>query len=155
MGKQILFVTYQNDDFDEGLSYAIDLARTMNKDLAILMTQRKSLLKKVEELMTAVTFAESGGHETAREILSGKIDDKLNTLMDKYQNCGVITRVYTVALDAVSAVNDFLKNKNSIDMVLLSPCITNNGNITSGDLQKLVRTASKPIVTMSRQVYAT
>ncbi|MBI5408307.1 MAG: hypothetical protein HZA14_02970 [Nitrospirae bacterium] len=154
MRKQILFVTYQNEDFDEGLSYAIDLARTMNKDLTILMTQKKSLFKKFEELMTAVTFAEAGEHDTAREILSGKIDDRLNTLMDKYQNTGVVTRVYAVTSDAISATKDFLKQKNSVDMVLLSPCITSNGNITSSALQKLVRTASRPIVTMSRQVYA-
>lgn len=154
MRKQLLFVTYQNEDFDEGLSYAIDLARAMNKDLTILLTQQKSMLQKFEELMTAITFAEASEHDTAREILSGTMYGKLNTLMDKYQDTGVITRVYAVALDAISAIKDFLKQKNSVDMVLLSPCITSNGNIKSGDLQKLVRTASRPIVTMSRQVYA-
>jgi hypothetical protein len=158
MRKQLLFVTYQNEDFDEGLSYAMDLARAMNEDLTILMTHKKSLLKKFEDLMTTVTFAEAGEHETAREILSEKIDNgyekKLNLLMEQCQNAGIITRVYKVGLDAMSAIKDFLKEKNTVDMVLLSPSITDNGNITSNDLQKLVRTASRPIVTMARQIYA-
>lgn len=158
MGRQLLFVTYQNEDFDEGLSYAVDLAKTMNKDLTILMTYQRSFMKRLEDVMTAVTFAGAGEHETAKEILSGQIEsesmEKINLLAEKFQNAGVITRVYVVALDAVSAIKDFLKQKNSVDIVLLSPSVTDNGNISSGELQKLVRTASKPIVTMSRQVYA-
>jgi len=158
MRKQLLFVTYQDEDFDEGFSYAMDLARAMNEDLTILMTRKKSLLKRFEDLMTTVTFAEAGEHETAREILSDKTnggyEKKLNLLMEQCQNAGIITRVYTVALDAVSAIKDFLKEKNTVDMVLLSPRITDNENIKSSDLQKLVRTASRPIVTMARQIYA-
>ena len=122
------------------------------------MTHKKSLLKRFEDLMTTVTFAEAGEHETAREILSDKInggyEKKLNLLMEQCQNAGIITRVYTVALDAVSAIKDFLKEKNTVDMVLLSPRITDNENIKSSDLQKLVRTASRPVVTMARQIYA-
>lgn len=158
MRKQLLFVTYQDEDFDEGLSYAMDLARAMSEDLTILMTRKKTLLKRFEDIMTTVTFAEAGEHETAREILSDKInggyEKKLNLLMEQCQNAGIVTRVYTVALDAISAIKDFLKEKNTVDMVLLSPSITDNGNIKSSDLQKLVRTASRPIVTMARQIYA-
>ena len=36
MRRSLLFVTYQNDD---GLSYAIELARTLDKDLSILFIQ--------------------------------------------------------------------------------------------------------------------
>ena len=158
MKQQILFVTYQSEAFDEGLSYAIDLARTMNKDLTILMAHNRNFFKKLEDIMTAITFAEAGEPETSKEIFSGKIDTesegKLNTLMEKCQDAGVTTRVYTVALDALSAIKDFLKQQAKVDMVLLSPSITNNGSVTSGDLQKLVKTESRPIVTMSRHVYA-
>jgi hypothetical protein len=136
----------------------VDLARAMNEDLTILMTHKKNLLKRFEDLMTSVTFAEAGEHETARELLTEKINNgyekKLNLLMEQCQNAGIITRVYKVGLDAMSAIKDFLKEKNTVDMVLLSPSITDNGNITSSDLQKLVRTASRPIVTMARQIYA-
>ena len=158
MRKQLLFVTYQNEDFDEGLVYALDLAKAMNEDLTILMTHKKHLTEKFNDLMTAVTFAEAGEHETVREILAEdmneKSENKLNRILEKCQNSLVTTRVYTVALDTFPAIQDFLKSQNSVDMVLLSPSITDNGNFKSGELQRLVRTASRPIVTMSRQVYA-
>ncbi|MBI4849169.1 MAG: hypothetical protein HY808_11440 [Nitrospirae bacterium] len=158
MRKQLLFVTYENEDFDEGLSYAVDLARAMKEDLTILMAHKKSLARRLEDIMSAVTFAESGEHETARKIFSDKMDavsrTKLNQFLEQCQNEGIVTRVYTVALDAISAIKDFLKEKNTVDMVLLSPSVTDNGSITSSDLQKLVRTASRPIVTMARQIYA-
>ncbi|MBI5057407.1 MAG: hypothetical protein HZB61_12405 [Nitrospirae bacterium] len=158
MRKQLLFVTYENEDFDEGLSYAVDLARAMKEDLTILMARKKSLARRLEDIMSAVTFAESGEHETARKIFSDKMDAvsrvKLNQFLEQCQNEGIVTRVYTVALDAISAIKDFLKEKNTVDMVLLSPSVTDNGSITSSDLQKLVRTASRPIVTMARQIYA-
>jgi hypothetical protein len=38
-------------------------------------------------------------------------------------------------------------------MVLLSPTITENGNISSRELSRLVKTASRPIVTMAKQPY--
>ncbi|MBI5739563.1 MAG: hypothetical protein HZA16_02480 [Nitrospirae bacterium] len=158
MRKQILFVTYQNEDFDEGLSYAIDLAKAMNEDLAILLAHKNKLLKRFEEIMTAITFAEAGEPETAREILSAGPDNgsrtKLNALIEKCHNAGIAAKVYTVALDAGSAIKDILRQKNSVDMVLLSPSVTENGNISSGELQKLVRTASRPIVTMAKQFSA-
>lgn len=40
MRRSLLFVTCQNDD---GLSYAIELARTLDKDLSILLIQSPAL----------------------------------------------------------------------------------------------------------------
>ncbi|RJQ47134.1 MAG: hypothetical protein C4538_05615 [Nitrospiraceae bacterium] len=158
MRKQLLFVTYQNEDFDEGLSYAIDLAKAMSEDLTILLAHKNKFLKRFEEIMSAISFAEADEHETAREILSLDPDSpsgkKFCTLMDKCQNAGIAAKVYTVAKDAATAIKDFLKQKNRVDMVLLSPSVTENGNISSGELQRLVRTASRPIVTMAKQFYA-
>ncbi|MBI4697602.1 MAG: hypothetical protein HY758_01440 [Nitrospirae bacterium] len=158
MRKQILFVTYQNEDFDEGFSYAVDLAKAMNEDVTILMAHKKGIMEKFNDLMTAVTFAEAGELDTARVVLSENLDRKyerkLNLLLEKCRGEGVVTRVYTVALDAIPAIKDFLKEKNTVDMVILSPSVADNSDISSSDLQKLVRTASRPIVTMGRQVYA-
>jgi hypothetical protein len=158
MKKQLLFVTYQNEDFDEGLSYAIDLARAMNEDLTILLAHKNKLMKRFEEFMSAITFAEADEHETAREILSGDpasySGKKFQTLKDTCRDAGIAAKVYTVALDAAAAIKDFLKQKNSVDMVLLSPSITENGNISSSELKRLVRTASRPIVTMAKQFSA-
>lgn len=158
MKKQLLFVTYQNEDFDEGLSYAIDLAKAMNEDLTILLAHKNRLMKRFEQIMSAITFAEADEHETAREILlenpDSRSDKKFQTLKEKCHTAGIAARVYTVALDAATAIKDFLKQKNSVDMVLLSPSITENGNISSSELKKLVKTASRPIVTMAKQFSA-
>jgi hypothetical protein len=52
--------------------------------------------------------------------------------------------------DIVSAVSGFLKKRTAVDMVLLSPSVTQNGNISARELQRLVRTASRPVVTITR-----
>ncbi len=93
MGKrQLLFVTYRDENLEEGVSYAIELAKAMYEDITLLLVQKKAnLIQKFETLMTAVTFAEAGEHDTAREIMSGSPEaaerskKKLDELMDK---CG-------------------------------------------------------------------
>ncbi|MBI5194889.1 MAG: hypothetical protein HZA10_01045 [Nitrospirae bacterium] len=157
MKKNLLFVTYQDEECDEGLSYVIDLAKIMDRGITILLVYKQKLMEKFENIMTAVTFAEAGEHKTAQEILS--TNDKKNAgaislLLEKCRKSGVDTNIQTTTMDIGLAVKDFLKQKNTVDMVLLSPSITNNGNITSSDLQKLVRTASRPVVTMASQIYA-
>jgi ribosomal protein L31E len=59
-----------------------------------------------------------------------------------------------MGLDAISGIRKFLKEHTGIDKVVLSPAITEAGNVTSKDLNRLVRTASRPIVTMTRQACA-
>jgi len=159
MKRQILFVTYQNEDMEDGLSYAVDLAKAMDEGITILLVNRKKIIEKFSDVMAAVAFAEAGEHETAREILAERDESdsrrKLGLLMERCQESSVDVDVQAVTKDAVSAVNDFLKQKSGVDMVLLSPSITSNGEVTARELQKLVRTASRPIVTMARNVYAT
>ena len=41
MKRSLLFVTYQNEYFDDGLSYAIELARTLDKDLSVLWCRKR------------------------------------------------------------------------------------------------------------------
>lgn len=158
MRKQLLFVTYHNDDFDEGLSYAIDLAVAMNEDLTILLAHKNKFLQKFEEIMSAISFAEADEHETARKILSvdpsRPFGKKFSAFTAKCRDAGIIAKIYTVAQDAATAIKVFLKQKNHIDIVLLSPNVTEKGNISSGELQRLVRTASRPVVTMAKQFYA-
>lgn len=158
MRKQLLFVTYQSEDLDEGLSYAIELAKAMSEDLAILLAHKNKFLNRFEQLMSAISFAEEGDHGTAREIISVGPDDhsadQFSLVVEKCRKAGIAAKVYAVTKDAVSAIKDFLKQKNSVDMVLLSPSVTENGNISSGELQRLVRTASRPVVTMAKQFSA-
>ena len=43
MGKrQLLFVTYRDENLEEGVSYAIELAKAMYEDIALLFVQKQS-----------------------------------------------------------------------------------------------------------------
>ncbi len=160
MKKQILFVTSLDEDSDEGLSYAIDLSKTMDKDIAILLVHKKNWLNKFEDMMSAIAFAEVNEHETARKLMEGNhnkafsLDEKIRSLAERCNASGIDSVIQTVTADAVSAVLDSLKQMKGIDMILLSPSVTVNGEVTSKDLSRLVRIASRPVVTMSRQAYA-
>jgi hypothetical protein len=158
MKKQLLFVTYPNDEMDEGLSYAVDFARTMNEGISVLLVKKEKLMKKLEDMMAAVAFAEEGDHETARTFIQGpatgddaSAEKNLRTIREKCQKAGVNVNIHTVTMDTVPAVKNFLKNTTGIDMILLSPSITGEGNLSGGELKRLVRSASRPIITMAKQ----
>ncbi len=163
MGKrQLLFVTYRDENLEEGVSYAIELAKAMYEDITLLLVQKKSnLLDKFETLMTAVTFAEAGEHDTARQVMAGSPDAAelskklLAKLKEKCAREGIAVQVRESDLDAVSGIRAYLKEHTGIDKVVLSPVITEAGNVTSKDLNRLVRTSSRPIVTMTRQAVGT
>jgi hypothetical protein len=103
--------------------------------------------------MTAVAFAEENEPATAQQIMKeGEANNALlNAIEEKCKISGIAAAVHTAVKDTAASLKDFLKQNSSIDMVLLSPNITEDGNISSRELNKLVRTASRPIVTMARQ----
>jgi hypothetical protein len=155
--KQLLFVTYHDENFEEGLSYAIDLAKTMHDSISLLMIYKRTVMEKFGDLMTVVTFAEAGEHTTAREMISEDYkkhnkdyEEKLARLIEKCRQAGVSVEVSTVAMDIVSAARNFIRQNTGIDMVLLSPSITNDSTITTKELNRLVKTASRPVVTMAK-----
>jgi hypothetical protein len=163
MGKrQLLFVTYRDETLEEGVSYAVELAKAMFEDITLLMVRKKSnLMDKLENLMTAASFAEAYDHDTARQIMSGgsqsenqAYEKKLAGLTARCKEEGIHVNVQQSELDAVSGIRAFLKEHGGIDKVVLSPAITEAGSITTKDLNRLVRTASRPIVTMTRQACA-
>lgn len=160
MGKrQLLFVTYRDENIEEGVSYAVELAKAMYEDITLLLVQKKSnLMEKLENLMTAVSFAEVDEHDTARQIMEGGSQDrherhekKLAEVVKKCHREGIQVNVHTTDLDAISGIRTFLKEHTGIDKVVLSPAVTGNDNVSAKDLNRLVRTASRPIVTMTRQ----
>jgi arginine/ornithine N-succinyltransferase beta subunit len=153
MKRNLLFVSYRDSDFGHDLSYALDLAKITDKGMAILLVNRKRLTDKFEEMMAAVTFAEAGEQDAALEIMqSSEAEDGLKSMLEKKcRESGMAASVYSALHDAVSSLRDFLKQNNTIDMVLLSPSITENGEISSKVLKRLLKTASRPIVTMTRQ----
>ena len=160
--RQLLFVTHRDDNLAEGVSYAIELAKAMDEDIMLLFVQKQSnLIGKLENLMTAVAFAEAGEHNTARQIAAEDsrggeevYNKELDAVVKKCLHEGIHVSVHTSALDALSGIRNFLKEHWAIDKVVLSPAITAAGNVTSKDMSRLVRTVSRPIVTMTRQACA-
>jgi len=160
--RQLLFVTYRDENPDEGVSYAIDLAKAMYEDITFLLVQKKSnLINKFGNLMTAVSFAEASEHETSRDIIpSGTKADRLRYekiimgLREKCRKEGIALSVQDTDLDAIDGIRAFLKNHIGIDKVVLSPAVTGSDTVSAKDLNRLVRTASRPIVTMTRQAAA-
>ena len=157
--RQLLFVTYQDENVNEGISYAIELAKAMLEDIIMLLVQKKgTLTERFDDLMGGVAFAEAGEHETAREIVSGAgnplpaaLDSKVTEMVLQSSKAGVHLEVRHTDKDVVSGIRSFLKGQGNIDKVVLSPAVTESEMLTTRDLNRLVRTASRPIVTMTRQ----
>jgi hypothetical protein len=160
MGKrQLLFVTYRDENLEEGVSYAIELAKAMFEDIIFLLVRKKNnFIDKLGNLMTAVSFAEAEDHETGQELRSetliyaeGRYEKILASLVAKCRKEGIQMGVEETDLDAIAGIRTFLKKFAGIDRVVLSPAVTGSDNISARDLNRLVRTASRPIVTMTRQ----
>jgi hypothetical protein len=155
MKKQILFVTNQNDDIEDAFSYSVDLAKAMDEVITVLIVSRKKLLDKFNDVMAAVAFAEADNHKTARDILAeGNVRNSVGDCLKRFKDAGVSIKVLKSTKSALPAVTDLLKQDINVDMVLLSPGITSNGEVTAKELQRLVKTASRRIVTMARSAYA-
>jgi hypothetical protein len=154
MEKQLLFVTYYDKNFDEGLPYAIYLTKLLKKGMTILLIYKKKIMEGFDNLMTAITFAEANEHETARQIMAeGKVKDKkVVSLLEECETAGVDVDLSTENNDAISAIKNFLRQKASVDMVLLNPNVISNENINPKELNRLVGTASIPIVTIAKEV---
>ncbi|MDZ4383292.1 MAG: hypothetical protein U0937_01475, partial [Thermodesulfovibrionia bacterium] len=73
-------------------------------------------------------------------------------LFKSCRESGVDADIYITKKDITIAIKDFLELRTSIDMVLLSPSVTNNEGLSAKELKRLVRTVSRPIVTMARNV---
>ena len=160
MGKrQLLFVTYRDENLEEGVSYAVELAKAMFEDITLLLVKKKSnLMDRIGDLMTAVSFAEADEHDMAREIMQdgsgsakGRYEKLLVGLVEKCRREGIQVNVQDTDLSVLSGIRMFLKNHGGIDKVVLSPAVTGSDTVSAKDLNRLVRTASRPIVTMTRQ----
>ncbi|MBI5847389.1 MAG: hypothetical protein HZB31_05475 [Nitrospirae bacterium] len=153
MKRNLLFVAYKEGGLDEGLTYALDLAKMMDKNMAVLLVNKKKLSKKIEDIMSAVAFAEENEPAIAQQIMTSDEDrtDIKDAIEETCRTSGVTTAIYTAVQDAATSLKDYLKSNSSVDMVLLSPNITEDGNLSSRQLSRLVRTASRPIVTMAKQ----
>jgi hypothetical protein len=157
--RQLLFVTYEDENLDEGLSYAIELAKAMSEDIVLLVVRKTdSLTRKFEDLMAGVAFAEAGECETAREIVAGKAkaaptdySGKIAELVVRASKAGVHLSTEHSDKDVIYGIRTYLRAHSGIDKVVLSPAVTESEVLTTKELSRLVRNASRPIVTMTRQ----
>ena len=156
-GKQLLFVAYHDDNLEDSISYAVELAKTMKNSIDVLLLYKRKVSERVEDMMTAIAFAEEGEHNTARELISDHhrkkdkdYEKKIEELKESCRRLGVKADVSTASMDPIAAIKNILRQNSKIDMVVLSPSITNEGTVRSKVLNRLAKTASRPIVTMAK-----
>lgn len=155
MKRILLFVACINEDFETSLTYIADLARSMEKNIAILILDRtKKMTNRFEKIMTAITFAEANEHDMATEMLerddSSIAEAAVKSFENKFIERGVEFTIHSSQLDIADAISEVMNKTKGVEMVLLGPSVIDNGNITSSTLKKLVKKVSRPIVTMSR-----
>lgn len=155
MKEKLLFVTRGGENIEEGISYVIELSKVLRAEITLLIIYEKKKNRIYEDIMTSLTFAEAGEFQTAKEILIEeenelqKTTDTMLRALDKKFGEHQRDFSYEIATgDAMPAIRDFLRNKPGIEMVLLSPNLS--GNKKYVDVKKLLKTITKPIVTISR-----
>ncbi|GAB4417902.1 MAG: hypothetical protein OHK0032_13960 [Thermodesulfovibrionales bacterium] len=158
--RRLVLVVYHDEELEEALSYTIELGRIMDEAISILMIYRRKIMERFEDYMVATTFAEEGDFRTAREMIMDDLREKridyerrINFIKERCSSAGVeLADISSSKADVVSAIKNLLKDNSSIDMVLLSPSITHDGHISARELQRLVKTISRPIVTMAKNI---
>ncbi len=151
MSKQeILYIAYRDEPLEEGISYAMYLAGMLGETLRVVLLRPSGIGQKFSDLMTAVTFAEANEPDTAREILSPEAGGNRaasiqKDLMRRFEAQGIEGSVH-IGLDAtVKVVMNFLSQKK-VDLVLLSPSVTDSRSL----LNKLIKFSPRPVITMAR-----
>ncbi len=157
--KQLLFVTRERGS-SEGLSYAIRLAKAMNEGLSILLICGRKIVEDIEDLATAVTFAEANEPEDARAIthkpraISANQQGASAVLMEQCHKSGIAVRVQTTMLDAISAIRHLVQSENGVDLVVLAPDVAHEETISTRQLDQLAEATSRSIVTMAKPARA-
>lgn len=159
MKDKILFVTKGGEYCDEGFSYVLELAKTLNATVEALIMRSAHLAEDFEDVMAAAAFAEEGDLKTMKEIMEcqqrtcrEKLEERIRQLSHKAQEVSVDILCHAADGDVAAAIKVILKEKPYIDMVLLSPSLSEKKN--SLDLKRLLRNISKPIVHISRPAAA-
>ncbi|MFH1562908.1 MAG: hypothetical protein ABIF11_05770 [Nitrospirota bacterium] len=154
MKEELLFVTKATNEWDEGFSYVLELAQTLKAGIAVLMVIGKQPQNTFDEMMIAVTLAEGGVPEMAREhLLSGQEkrikEIEVKNVLELSERCkkSAVDFICEVRVgDTIFLIKEILKKRPAISMVLLSP---NLSRVL--DTRKMTKNVTKPIVLITRQ----
>jgi hypothetical protein len=155
MTNKILFVTRGGEKCDEGLSYVLELAGTLGAGIEILIMSPRQLTTQFEDIMAAAAFAEAGDLNSMKEIMESEqhacrdlIEEKISRIIKSSNEPSVDLSCHISDGDVATAIKAFLKTWKNIDMVLLSPSLSENSK--SVDIRKLLKNISKPVVHISK-----
>jgi hypothetical protein len=159
MKDKILFVTKGGETCDEGLSYVLELAKSLNAGIEVLIMSPAQLTTQFEDIMAAAAFAEAGDFKTMKEVMESEqcacrdlLEEKISNIMKSSKESSVDLLCHLAEGDVASAIKLFLKDQKNIDMVLLSPSLSESKK--SLDIRKLIKNISKPIVHISKPLAA-
>lgn len=153
MKEKLLFVTKGGEDCDKSFSYMLELAKTLDAGVAVLMVYSKRAMESFEDVMAAATFAEAGDIETMRELMHGQekeikqtAEKKVKEFSEKCRGADIDFSSEIKTGEAIQVIKDFLKSKPGIDMILLSPNLSGDKKLL--DIRKMLKNITKPIVTI-------
>lgn len=159
MNEQILFVSKGGEHCDEGFSYALELASTLNSDLTVLLIYPLQTANSFEDIMMTAAFAEEGDLKSVRSIMGqqlkgirDEVKKKLHSLKKECRQRQIGFLAEEAFGDVGDAIKQQLKTRPNIDMVLLSPSLSHRKK--TPDFKKLLKQVAKPIVAISRPASA-
>lgn len=156
--RNLLFVAYNNSCFDEGVPYAIELAKTLGKKQLNLLLVRDTngLGANLVDLAASVN-GDAGKVAAAREILAeggleeAEFKEKLGRILEKAGEAAIEVTVHASGQDVRKAVKAAVGEGGRVDMVVLGPSLTTSGKLSPRDVNRLIKSATTPVVTIARQ----
>lgn len=153
MKEKLLFITKGGEHNDDGFSYVLELAKALNKGVAVLMVYKEKMMQSYEDVMAAVAFAEAGDLKTVEELMNGQEkaikeaeQRRIKELTERAREASIDITCDVAVRDVAGAIKDFLKDRPNIEMVLLSPNLSEDMGFKA--VKKLLKNISKPIVTI-------
>lgn len=155
MKDKILFVTKGGENCDEGFSYVLELAKTLNTGIDVLIIYPGKMMSTFEDIMVAAAYAEAGDFnmiesmmEAEHKKIKDQVEQKIKDIISRSMENSIAATYHIAEGDVASIIKNYLKTRPAIDMVLFSPNLS--GNKKYVDIKKLTRNISKPIVNISR-----
>ncbi len=151
-GQELLYVAYKDEHFEDGISYAIYLAKLLSKPLRILLLKGRGPGTRFENAVASIASVSPFPHtyfESAAALLEKEVPQEAapveSLLIEKCNNHGIAATVHAELEATAATIMGFLR-KMKVDLVLLSPKVTESRNIQ----KRLLRHSPHPVVTMAR-----